>query len=63
MPGETFLVDRYPEFRRNGVAQALHDQLTGRGVTILTDPFDGPFGCTFALRDPDGYAVTIHDGA
>jgi len=42
-------------------AQALHDQLAGRGVTILTDPFDGPFGRTFALRDPDGYAVTIHD--
>jgi predicted enzyme related to lactoylglutathione lyase len=44
-------------------AQALHDQLAGRGVTILTDPFDGPFGRTFALRDPDGYAVTIHDAA
>jgi len=43
--------------------QALHDQLAGRGVTILTDPFDGPFGRTFALRDPDGYAVTIHDAA
>jgi predicted enzyme related to lactoylglutathione lyase len=46
-----------------GNAQALHDQLAGRGVTILTDPFDGPFGRTFALRDPDGYAVTIHDAA
>ena len=44
-------------------AQALHDQLAGHGVTILTDPFDGPFGRTFALRDPDGYAVTIHDAA
>ena len=44
-------------------AQALHDQLAGHGVTIVTDPFDGPFGRTFALRDPDGYAVTIHDGA
>ena len=44
-------------------AHALHDQLAGRGVTIVTDPFDGPFGRTFALRDPDGYVVTIHDGA
>src|SRR5690348_13358117 len=44
-------------------AQALHDQLAGRGVTILTDPFDGSFGRTFALRDPDGYTVTIHDAA
>jgi predicted enzyme related to lactoylglutathione lyase len=38
-------------------------QLVGRGVTPVTDPFDGPFGRTFALRDPDGYTVTIHDGA
>ena len=33
-------------------AQTLHDQLVARGVTIVTDPFDGPFGHTFALRDP-----------
>ena len=43
-------------------AQALHDQLAGRGVTILTDPFDGPFGRTF-VGIPDGYAVTIHEAA
>jgi len=41
--------------------QALHDQLVAQDVPILTEPFDGPFGRTFALRDPDGYAVTIHD--
>ena len=50
---------------RNGeildTAQALHDQLGGRGVTILTGPYDRPFGRTFALRHPDGYALTIHD--
>jgi predicted enzyme related to lactoylglutathione lyase len=44
-------------------AQALHDQLAAHGVTILTDPFDGPFGRTFAIEDPDGYTVTIHDAA
>ena len=43
-------------------AQALHETLAGGGVTIVTDPFDGPFGRTFALRDPDGSVVTIHDG-
>lgn len=42
-------------------AQALHDQLSQHGVTILTEPIDGPFGGTFTLRDPDGYAITIHD--
>lgn len=42
-------------------AQVLHDRLAEHGVTILTEPFDGPFGRTFTLRDPDGYAITIHD--
>jgi predicted enzyme related to lactoylglutathione lyase len=42
-------------------AQALHDQLAEAGVTILNDPFDGPFGRTFTFQDPDRYAVTIHD--
>jgi predicted enzyme related to lactoylglutathione lyase len=44
-------------------AQALHDQLTEHGVRIVTAPFDGPFGRTFAVSDPDGYVITIHDGA
>jgi predicted enzyme related to lactoylglutathione lyase len=42
-------------------AQVLHDRLAQHGVTILTEPFDSPFGRTFTLRDPDGYAITIHD--
>jgi predicted enzyme related to lactoylglutathione lyase len=44
-------------------AQALHDELTEYGVSIVTAPFDGPFGRTFAVSDPDGYVVTVHDGA
>ena len=44
-------------------AQALHDQLAAKGVTIGTAPFDGPFGRTFAFADPDGYVITLHDGA
>ena len=43
--------------------QALHDRLVAEGVTIVTAPFDGPFGRTFAFADPDGYVITIHDGA
>lgn len=44
-------------------AGGLHDRLAADGVPILTEPFDGPFGLTFVLRDPDGYAVTIHEAA
>ncbi|WP_149205178.1 VOC family protein [Actinotalea subterranea] len=42
-------------------AQELHDRLAAAGVAILAAPFDSPFGRTFTLGDPDGYAVTIHD--
>jgi predicted enzyme related to lactoylglutathione lyase len=44
-------------------AQALHDQLAAHGVPIVTAPSDGPFGRTFAVSDPDGYMITLHDGA
>ena len=38
----------------------LHDDLATRGTPIVTAPFDGPFGRTFAFADPDGYVVTLH---
>ena len=38
----------------------LHQDLADHGVTIVTAPFDGPFGRTFACADPDGYTVTLH---
>ena len=38
----------------------LHDDLAEHGVAIVTAPFDGPFGRTFAFADPDGYVVTVH---
>jgi predicted enzyme related to lactoylglutathione lyase len=44
-------------------AQTLHDDLAAAGVPILAAPVDGPFGRTFTFRDPDGYAITIHDRA
>ena len=31
------------------------------GVTIVQEPFEGPFGTTFAFIDPEGYAITVHD--
>ena len=44
-------------------AQSLRGQLATDEVTIVTAPFDGPFGRTFAISDPDGYVITIHDEA
>ena len=44
-------------------AQALHDALAAAGVEVLVPPADGPFGRTFTVADPDGYAVTVHDRA
>jgi predicted enzyme related to lactoylglutathione lyase len=46
--------------RADGGINELHDDLVKHGVTIVTEPFDGPFGRTFALADPDGYVVTVH---
>jgi predicted enzyme related to lactoylglutathione lyase len=40
--------------------EKIHDDLVEHGVPIVTPPFDGPFGRTFAFADPDGYAVTLH---
>ncbi|MBS2534572.1 VOC family protein [Catenulispora sp. NF23] len=38
----------------------IHADLVEHGVRIVTEPFDGPFGRTFAFADPDGYVVTLH---
>ena len=42
-------------------AQALYEQARAGAVPILTEPFDGPFGRTFAMADPDGYRITIYE--
>ena len=44
-------------------AQQIHDDLAAAGVTITSDPIDGPFGRTFTFADPDGYQITLHDRA
>lgn len=41
-------------------ADALHAALSRAGVPVVLPPADGPFGRFFALRDPDGYTVTVH---
>ena len=35
-------------------AQALYEKAVAGGIRILIEPFDGPFGRTFAMADPDG---------
>ncbi|WP_247040726.1 VOC family protein [Arthrobacter rhizosphaerae] len=44
-------------------AQQRHDALAAADTPIVSAPFDGPFGRTFTFADPDGYKITIHDGA
>jgi len=47
---------------RSPDAAALCQQLKERGVPIVQELADSPFGKTFAFRDPDGYVITVHDG-
>jgi catechol 2,3-dioxygenase-like lactoylglutathione lyase family enzyme len=46
--------------KADGDIDALRDDLAKHGVTIVTAPFDGPFGRTFAFADLDGYIITVH---
>jgi predicted enzyme related to lactoylglutathione lyase len=39
----------------------LHAKLEAAGATIITPPFDGPFGRTFVFADPDGYRITVNE--
>jgi predicted enzyme related to lactoylglutathione lyase len=39
----------------------LHAKLAAAGTTILTPPYDGPFGRTFVFSDPDGYRITANE--
>ncbi len=38
----------------------LHARLQAAGATIVTAPYDGPFGRTMILTDPDGYRITAN---
>jgi len=42
-------------------SQALYDRVFADGIRILVEPFDRPFGRTFAMADPDGYRITIYE--
>lgn len=40
---------------------AVHGRVVTAGRPIAVEPYDGPFGRTFAFVDPDGYTITVHD--
>jgi hypothetical protein len=40
---------------------ALHAKVEAKGATILTPPYNGPFGRTFVFADPDGYRLTANE--
>lgn len=42
-------------------AQALFERVKGAGVSVIREPFDGPFGRQFTMADPDGYKITIYE--
>ena len=42
-------------------AQALYEKVCADGVPIVREPFDGPFGRTFTMADPDGYRITVYE--
>jgi predicted enzyme related to lactoylglutathione lyase len=39
----------------------LHSKLEATGTAILKQPFDGQFGRTFVIADPDGYRITVNE--
>ena len=42
-------------------AQSLYQEVVAAGVHVLREPFDGPFGRTFTMADPDGYRITVYE--
>ncbi len=41
----------------------LHARLEAAGATIITPPYDGPFGRTFVFADPNGYQLTANENS
>ena len=39
----------------------LHAKLEADAITIITPPYDSPFGRAFVFADPDGYRITVNE--
>ena len=46
-------------FAIDGKIEALQSQLTEKGVTLLGNINNTPFGKTLMVKDPDGYVITF----
>ncbi len=58
-PGPNAAATSIALWLRSPDAQALYERVKSAGVAIIREPFDGPFGRTFTMADPDGYRITI----
>lgn len=61
VPGTTAAASPIQLWWRASDAQELYERVKAGGIPILAEPFDGPFGRTFAMADPDGYRVTVYE--
>lgn len=55
-PGEGIIL-----WVRSSNAAALYAELRQRGVPIVDELRQGPWGGMFSFKDPDGYVLTVHD--
>jgi predicted enzyme related to lactoylglutathione lyase len=39
----------------------LYAKLEANGTTMITPPYDSPFGRAFVFADPDGYRITANE--
>ena len=60
-PGPTPETTTIQLWWRASDAQTLYEEAREAGVPILREPFDGPFGRTFSMADPDGYRITVYE--
>jgi len=49
-------------FAIDGSIEDLKNMLAGKGVTIIGDINNTPFGKTIMIKDPDGYTITFLEG-
>lgn len=57
IPGQGVII-----WLRTSDAAALCKTLKERGVPIVKDLQQSPFGMTFSFQDPDGHVLAVHDG-
>lgn len=54
---------RFAPWLRCDDARGLRERIAAAGGRILSEPEPGPFGLAFRFEDPEGNALTAHEGA